>query len=141
MIGLIFFDGIQQKITDGLRAFPLHFDGETFGGLGPDMQIGKKENAPAVKGLRILFQRMAIEHSPERTALFPADLTGSSAVDPDPVVDRTLERDAVHSAGESSLARSAFRGAIDLTVTLVPSGRVRESPTLAPSMVSPILVL
>ena len=105
------------------------------------MQIGKKQNTPAVQRVCLVLKPMAIKNDPERTGLLCPDLTGTDAVDPDPVADRALERYPVHSSGDNSLASAALSGAIDLTVTLEPSGRVTGLPAFTPSRVSPNFVL
>ena len=141
MVGVIFINRLQKKIPDRSGAVPLHFSGEATGGLGADMQIGKKQNAPAVQSIRPLLKPMAIKNDPERPRLLCPDLTGLEAVDPVPVADRALERYPVHSSGDNSLASAALSGAIDLTVALEPSGRVTELPAFTPSRVSPNFVL
>ena len=117
MFRLIPVDRIDQETPNRTRAFPAEIMRETGRCLGPDMQIGKKQETLSFEGRCVPFEDMTIENHPESSGIFITDNAGSPSIDPEPVTGTALTWKTVHSAGDSSLARSASRGSMAWTVT------------------------
>ena len=112
MFRLIPVDRINQETPDRIGTFPAEMMRKTGRGLGTDMQIGKKQETLSFEGTSILFEDMTIKNYPESSGIFITDDAGSPTIDAEPVTGTALKWKTTHSAGDSSLARSASRGAM-----------------------------